>query len=458
MNIRISRKWWYFVVAALGLLAMAGVVSTALAQGSLRGSPIGPMGGFSATYTFTYQGRLLDGGQPANGHYDFVVTLWRSQTGGAQLATCEDYTNPLNNHYVEDGIFTFHLQPSGGFRRTFNGEGRWIQVEVRPHDPLDLDPYTTLPRQPITAAPYAFSLRPPTVISGSLTSSAAVLSVTQIYDGPGSDASAIYGYGPDIAIHGVGGPSGSTGVKGFGMLRGVHGESPSEWGIGVYGEGSGLNGTGVHGTGSMRGIHGDSSGGVGVSGVSYSYVGVMAQSASGNLIEAYDTSPSDRRFYVSNGGAVYADGAYHCALGPGIEPGTCVVQQTSADFAEMVPSHGDPEPGDVLVVGSDGMLSRSIEPRQSSVVGVYSTQPGYLGGGQYLDQDGYAPLALVGIVPVKASAESGPIAPGDLLVTSATPGHAMGAGPDPAVGTVIGKALEPLEEGTGVIQMLVMLQ
>ncbi len=35
------------------------------------------------------------------------------------------------------------------------------------------------------------------------------------------------------------------------------------------------------------------------------------------------------------------------------------------------------------------------------------------------------PLAIVGIVPCKVSAENGPIEVGDLLVTSATPAHAM---------------------------------
>ena len=62
------------------------------------------------------------------------------------------------------------------------------------------------------------------------------------------------------------------------------------------------------------------------------------------------------------------------------------------------------------------------------------------------------------MVPVKVSAENGAIHPGDLLVASSTPGHAMKAGSDPSVGTVIGKALGSLENGTGVIQMLVMLQ
>jgi hypothetical protein len=65
---------------------------------------------------------------------------------------------------------------------------------------------------------------------------------------------------------------------------------------------------------------------------------------------------------------------------------------------------------------------------------------------------------MVGVVPVKASAENGPIHPGDLLAASSIPGHAMKADPNPAVGTVIGKALEGLDEGTGVIRMLVMLQ
>jgi len=60
--------------------------------------------------------------------------------------------------------------------------------------------------------------------------------------------------------------------------------------------------------------------------------------------------------------------------------------------------------------------------------------------------------------PIKVSAENGPIRPGDLLVTSATPGHAMRAGDKPPQGTVIGKALGGLDHGTGVFRVLVTLQ
>ena len=58
------------------------------------------------------------------------------------------------------------------------------------------------------------------------------------------------------------------------------------------------------------------------------------------------------------------------------------------------------------------------------------------------------PLAVVGIVPCKVSAENGAIQAGDLLVTSSTPGHAMkGTDHSKMLGAVVGKALEPLQKG-----------
>jgi hypothetical protein len=94
-----------------------------------------------------------------------------------------------------------------------------------------------------------------------------------------------------------------------------------------------------------------------------------------------------------------------------------------------------------------------------AVAGVISTRPGFLGGAaDGEDTTGKVPLAMVGIVPVKASAEAGPIRPGDRLVASATPGHAMRSAKEARVGSVIGKALSALEAGTGVVRMLVVLQ
>jgi len=68
------------------------------------------------------------------------------------------------------------------------------------------------------------------------------------------------------------------------------------------------------------------------------------------------------------------------------------------------------------------------------------------------------PLGSVKDRVSKPAAEDGPIFPGDMLVASSTPGQAMGGGDEPPRGTVIGKALEPLPEDTGVIQMMVVMQ
>jgi hypothetical protein len=89
------------------------------------------------------------------------------------------------------------------------------------------------------------------------------------------------------------------------------------------------------------------------------------------------------------------------------------------------------------------------------------------GAGEYkpgivLDRRGNGnrvPVALVGKVYCQVDAEFAAIAVGDLLTTSATPGHAMRAtNPLEAFGAVIGKALRPLASGRGLIPILVALQ
>jgi hypothetical protein len=68
------------------------------------------------------------------------------------------------------------------------------------------------------------------------------------------------------------------------------------------------------------------------------------------------------------------------------------------------------------------------------------------------------PLGVVGIIPTKATTENGPIAPGDLLVTSSHPGYVMkGTDRSRMVGAVVGKALQSLLAGTGKIEVLVTL-
>jgi len=122
------------------------------------------------------------------------------------------------------------------------------------------------------------------------------------------------------------------------------------------------------------------------------------------------------------------------------------------------------EPGDLLVIDTVGKrrLSRAHEAYSTLVAGVYSTKPGLLAGVPHMDDPSLAsevPLAVIGIVPCKVNAEGGPINVGDLLVSSSSPGRAMkGADRGRMLGAVVGKALDPLPEGSGVIQVLITLQ
>ena len=157
-------------------------------------------------------------------------------------------------------------------------------------------------------------------------------------------------------------------------------------------------------------------------------------------------------FRVDGTGRVFADGGF---------------RPFGADFAEAMVVRGDRsryEPGDLLVIDPRGedQLALSESPYSTLVAGVYSTNPGVVASQHRIGDPGLVdevPLAVVGVVPCKVTAEGGPIAPGDLLVSSSTPGRAM-RGTDRArmLGAVVGKALEPLREGTGVIQVLVTLQ
>ena len=68
-------------------------------------------------------------------------------------------------------------------------------------------------------------------------------------------------------------------------------------------------------------------------------------------------------------------------------------------------------------------------------------------------------LLEVGKVYCRVDAQYAPIEVGDLLTTSPTPGHAMKASdPLKAFGSVIGKALRPLQSGQAMIPVLVALQ
>jgi len=140
---------------------------------------------------------------------------------------------------------------------------------------------------------------------------------------------------------------------------------------------------------------------------------------------------------------------------------------TGGDYAESVDVVGDKkqyEPGDVIVIGAESTsdVTKSTEPYSTLVAGIYSTKPGFVGRRQTTNpktSTTEVPMAMVGIVPTKVSAENGPIHRGDLLVTSSTAGYAMkGTDRSRMVGAVVGKAMGSLESEAGVIEVLVSLQ
>jgi hypothetical protein len=100
-------------------------------------------------------------------------------------------------------------------------------------------------------------------------------------------------------------------------------------------------------------------------------------------------------------------------------------------------------------------VTKSAEAYDTAFAGVYSTDPGFIGGGSFEDQPGMIPMAITGIVPVKVTAANGPIHRGDLLTTADLPGYAMLAA-EPEFGTIIGKAMGELLEGEGLIDVLLL--
>lgn len=120
------------------------------------------------------------------------------------------------------------------------------------------------------------------------------------------------------------------------------------------------------------------------------------------------------------------------------------------------------EPGTVVVIDSKGALAECKKAYDHRVAGVVSGagehRPGIILDRQGV-ADGRAPVALIGKVACKVTAAGGPIAIGDLLTTSALPGHAMRAQDHAqAFGAVLGKAMQALPSGTGLITILVTMQ
>lgn len=117
----------------------------------------------------------------------------------------------------------------------------------------------------------------------------------------------------------------------------------------------------------------------------------------------------------------------------------------------------------VSIEGESGKLALSSTKRDKKVVGIISgangIETGMIMGQKGSIADGDYPIALSGRTYVYANTENGPIRPGDFITTSSTPGYGMKVKKHKkAQGSIVGKAMTSLKEGSGYVLVLVNLQ
>jgi len=145
---------------------------------------------------FTYQGRLADGGVPANGDYDSRFELYDAETDGSQVGDTvfeDDVT-------VANGLFTVQVDFGTDI---FAGDALWLEVGVRPGDSTGA--YTTLdPRQELTPVPYAIQAETATAVPGGISGSGTANYIAKFVDSNTIGDSVIY---ESAGAVGIGTPS-----------------------------------------------------------------------------------------------------------------------------------------------------------------------------------------------------------------------------------------------------------
>jgi hypothetical protein len=168
----------------------------------------------------SYQGVLKESGTPVNNSRDMIFRLYSDSS----CTTLEDTINKPGVT-VTDGLFSVELDVDQG---DFDGQGLWMQVEV--------GGTTVINCQEILPAPYALSLRPGAVVSGTVTG-----------------GSMLYAYNTATTggSYGLRGRSDSTEGRGVYGLATAGGLATT---YGVYGQSDSATGTGVYGLASSGGI------------------------------------------------------------------------------------------------------------------------------------------------------------------------------------------------------------
>lgn len=440
---------------------LASVVMTA---GAFAAVPVGT--------GITYQGRLTDGGQPANGLHDIRATLFDALAGGNQVGPVVTRSNVS----VTNGLFTTELD----FGNVFGDVALFMQLQV---SPAGLNQFETLtPRQRLTPTPFA--LKVPGIDGHSLNAA----------DGSPVDALFVNNDGnvgigtlaPTSKLHVTGSPI---------VVENIGDQADLFWFGSERSWVARQQGTGAAAALKLQSIGGggnknfiiQTDGFVGMGNtlspraplhVSYSDPFLVLQDTGATSTQVgyvafwnsipqetawvgYGT-PGSPHFSVVN---ARAGGDIMLLPGAGGVVSVPVLEITGADLAEKFPTSDAVEPGMVVAIdpANPGKLCLARGAYNRCVAGIVSGANNFPVGavlGSAAGHEDAPAVALSGRVYVWCDSGAEGIQPGDLLTTSDTPGHAMkAADATRSHGAVIGKAMTALgAREKGLVLVLVNLQ
>jgi hypothetical protein len=430
-------------------------------QRNLVSSPSGAEPNAAPVGLLNYQGKLLRNGSPYNGSINITFRLYTVATGGSA------WWSETQTVQVNEGLFNVMLgavTPLNN-RATYFSDQQWLGVQ-----PAGAASELT-PRQPLGAVGYAMNLMPGATLVD--TNPAGIYSYS--FWVASSNHAALYArsdystgiYGGTTADNrsGVIGGAGGSGNDSHGVEASMSGASGScaggatECGAAFYTTASG-DAYASWSYGQNRSAY------IGVQGGSYYGLWVYSLNApNGYGIYTNGASTFDDYVTFSAGKSGYV---VDIALNDGLEP-------LEKGDVVVISGYDAPVIGNIPVV----RVRKANEANSQGVMGVVdvqyvpcvdksSLQAGQACGGFESAVTTIQPGKYLGVVTlgayegVKVDAASGPIRPGDLLATSASKGHAAKAAKLTvqdvsfyAPGTIIGKALGSLDNGTGVIPVFV---
>lgn len=391
---------------------------------------INPASAQSFDPAVSYQGRLEHAGVPANGTYEMIFQLFASETGGFFQANAGTGSDPIIVE-VQNGVFTAELdfQPSAAV--AFDGNERWMKILVR--FPGDTQFTALSPRQRLAPAPYS-------VMTSDIPDQWKTFTMTPagpVYTGLG--AVGIGTAAPNHRLHVSATDRFVSALQSSSTIGTWFNLNNTSTG-GIFWRLISTGASNGEGAGKLLIGHGTQAG---------FHTSVMTVQADGRV--GINTTSPQRALDVNGWARVH------------------VFEVTGgSDIAEPfhVNAQVDVVPGMVVCIDPEnaGQMRLATTPYDRTVAGVVSGAGG-VNTGMTLRQegsiaDGDTPIALTGRVYCYVDADAGgPVAPGDMLTTSDTIGHAMKVQDHArATGAVIGKAMSSLESGRGLVLVLVNLQ